>query len=130
MCISDLPGSRPDAPVNLLDIYPTLTELAGLPVPDHVEGQSLVPLLENPRVDWNRPTLTTNGYQNHAITSDRYRYIRWADRSEELYDFLIDPNEFINLAGDPEMQDVKDELSAWFPDVNAPTDNSNLSEAL
>ena len=124
------PGSRTDAPVNLLDIYPTLTELAGLPVPDHVEGQSLVPLLENPRVDWNRPTLTTNGYQNHAITSDRYRYIRWADRSEELYDFLIDPNEFINLAGDPEMQDVKDELSAWFPDVNAPPDNSNLSEAL
>ena len=101
-----------------------------MPVPDHVEGQSLVPLLENPRVDWNRPTLTTNGYQNHAITSDRYRYIRWADRSEELYDFLIDPNEFINLADDPEMQDVKDELSVWFPDVNAPPDNSNLSEAL
>lgn len=42
----------------------------------------------------------------------------------------IDPNELINLAGDPEMQDVNDELSVWFPDVNAPPDNSNLSEAL
>ena len=114
------PGTRTDAPVNLLDIYPTLTELAGLPSPDHAEGMSLVPLLENPDADWGRPTLTTNGYRNHAIGSDRYRYIRWADGSEELYDFVADPHEFTNLAGDPGMQAVKDDLAAWLPEESAP----------
>ena len=114
------PGTRTDAPVNLLDIYPTLTELAGLPAPDHVEGTSLVPLLANPDADWDRPTLTTNGYGNHAITSDRYRYIRWIDGSEELYDFVADPHEFTNLAGDPGMQAFKDDLAAWFPEESAP----------
>ena len=114
------PGTRTDAPVNLLDIYPTLTELAGLPMPNHVEGTSLVPLLEDPDADWDYPTLTTNNYRNHAITSDRYRYIRWADGSEELYDFVADPHEFTNLSGDPEMKAVKDSLAAWLPDENAP----------
>ena len=114
------PGTRTDAPVNLLDIYPTLAELAGLPSPDHVEGTSLVPLLVNPDADWDRPTLTTNGYRNHAISSDRYRYIRWNDGSEELYDFVADPHEFTNLAGDPGMQAVKDDLAAWLPEESAP----------
>ena len=114
------PGTRTNAPVNLLDIYPTLTELAGLPMPNHVEGTSLVPLLEDPDADWDYPTLTTNNYRNHAITSDRYRYIRWADGSEELYDFVADPHEFTNLSGDPEMQAVKDSLAAGLPDENAP----------
>ena len=114
------PGTRTDAPVNLLDIYPTLAELAGLPSPDHVEGVSLVPLLENPGADWDHPTLTTNGYGNHAISGDRYRYIRWTDGSEELYDIEADPHEFTNLAGDPGMNAVKAELAAWLPDENAP----------
>ena len=114
------PGTRTDAPVNLLDIYPTLAELSGLPSPDHVEGTSLVPLLENPEADWDRPTLTTNGYRNHAITSARYRYIRWADGSEELYDFVVDPHEFTNLASDPGMKVVKDEMAIWLPEENAP----------
>ncbi len=114
------PGTRTDAPVNLLDIYPTLAELAGLPAPDHVEGTSLVPLLENPDADWDQPTLTTNGYSNHAVSSDRYRYIRWSDGSEELYDFVSDPHEFTNLAGDPGMRATKDDLAAWLPDENAP----------
>ena len=114
------PGSRTDAPVNLLDIYPTLTELAGLPMPQHLEGISLVPLLENPDTDWDRPTLTTNGFQNHAITGHRYRYVRWADGSEELYDFINDPHEFENLAARADMEDVKARLAEWLPDHNAP----------
>jgi arylsulfatase A-like enzyme len=114
------PGTRTDAAVNLLDIYPTLAELSGLPSPDHVEGTSFVPLLENPDMDWGRPTQTTNGYGNHAISGDRYRYIRWEDGSEELYDIVADPHEFKNLAGDPGMNGVKDALAAWLPDDNAP----------
>ena len=114
------PGTSTDAPVSLLDLYPTLTELAGLPMPAHVEGTSLMPLLKNPDAEWDRPVVTTNGYQNHSITGDRYHYIRWSDGSEELYDFIGDPHEFVNLAGDPEMMAVKSELGKWLPDENAP----------
>ncbi|MFL2546806.1 MAG: sulfatase [Candidatus Rariloculaceae bacterium] len=114
------PGSRTDAPVNLLDIYPTLTELAGLPTPDHVEGTSLVPLLEDPDADWDRPTVTTNGFSNHSVTGHRYQYIRWSDGSEELYDFIEDPHEFENLAGQPDMTSVKAGLAQWLPEQNAP----------
>ena len=114
------PGTSTDAPVSLLDLYPTLTELAGLPMPAHVEGTSLMPLLKNPDAEWDRPVVTTNGYQNHSITGDHYHYIRWSDGSEELYDFVADPHEFVNLAGDPEMMAVKNELGIWLPDENAP----------
>ena len=114
------PGTRTNASVSLLDLYPTLTELAGLPIPAHVEGTSLMPLLKNPDSEWDRPVVTTNGYQNHSITDDRYQYIRWSDGSEELYDFVADPHEFVNLADDPEMTAVKSELGMWLPDENAP----------
>ena len=114
------PGTRTNASVSLLDLYPTLTELAGLPIPAHVEGTSLMPLLKNPDAEWDRPVVTTNGYQNHSITDDRYQYIRWSDGSEELYDFVADPHEFVNLADDPEMTAVKSELGMWLPDENAP----------
>ena len=114
------PGTRTDAPVSLLDLYPTLTELAGLATPAHVEGTSLMPLLKDPDANWDRPVVTTNGYRNHSITGDRYHYIRWSDGSEELYDFATDPHEFTNLAGDPGMKAVKSELGAWLPDENAP----------
>ena len=114
------PGTRTDAPVSLLDLYPTLTELAGLPTPAHAEGTSLMPLLENPDAAWDRPVVTTNGYRNHSITGDRYHYIRWSDGSEELYDFATDPHEFTNLASDPEMMAVKSNFAKWLPDENAP----------
>ena len=77
-------GTRSAATVSLMDIYPTLTELAGLETPDHIEGVSLVPLLKDPDAEWDRSVLTTNGYRNHAVTYDRYRYIRYADGAEEL----------------------------------------------
>ena len=114
------PGTETSAPVSLLDLYPTLTELAGLPAPAHLEGTSLVPLLEDPEAKWDRPVLTTNGYRNHSVTGDRYQYIRWSDGSEELYDFLADPHEFTNRADDPGLKAVKRELAEWFPDYDAP----------
>jgi arylsulfatase A-like enzyme len=103
-----------------MDIYPTLTELAGLDTPAHVEGRSLVPLLEDPTRDWNYPALSTYGYGNHAVVSERYRYIRYVDGSEELYDRLEDPNEWTNLAGLARFADVIEELSAYLPDDEAP----------
>ena len=64
-----------------------------------VERNSLVPLLRDPSVEWNKLTLSTHGYENHAGVSSRYKYIRCADGSEELYDVQNDPDEWTNVAG-------------------------------
>ncbi len=113
-------GSRCDRPVNLVDVYPTLVELCGLPHRDELEGKSLKSLLEDPQAPWDRPSLTTHGRNNHALRSQRYRYIRYADGSEELYDHERDPREWTNLAEDPRYEQVKRELAAWLPRKNAP----------
>jgi arylsulfatase A-like enzyme len=102
-----------------MDIYPTLVELEGLARPDHVEGRSLVRLLENPSLKWDYPVLSTYGYKNHSVVSEQYRYIRYSDGSEELYDIVADPNEWTNLAGNPRFGEVIDQLAARLPASDA-----------
>ena len=91
-------GSVCRAPVSLLDLYPTLIELCGLEAYDELEGNSLIPLLRDPGAPWDRPALMTYGQGNHAVRNNRWRYIRYADGSEELYDHDSDPEEWFNLA--------------------------------
>jgi len=112
------PGTRCDRTVSLLDIYPTLADLCGLPVGEHLEGRSLRPLLKDPEAAWDRPVITTHGRNNHAVRSERWRYIRYSDGGEELYDHESDPMEWTNLAGDPQHAGVKKELAGWLPKVN------------
>ena len=114
------PGSTTNWPVSLLDIYPTLVELAGLERPDYLEGNSLVPLLRNPSMEWDYPTLSTYGYENHAVVSSTYKLIRYADGSEELYDTRADPNEWANLAGDPQFDADRARLATFLPNDPAP----------
>jgi len=114
------PGTTSSVPVSLIDIYRTLAELTGLEVADHVEGRSLVPLLRNPSMEWDYPTLSTHGYENHAVVSNTYKYIRYADGSEELYDVRRDPNEWTNLAADPQYAAEKEALTAYLPTDPAP----------
>jgi arylsulfatase A-like enzyme len=102
-----------------MDLYPTLAELTGLDVPGHVEGRSLLPLLEDPNAAWDHPALTTYGFNNHAVRTERYRYIRYSDGSEELYDHRTDPNEWTNLAGDRRYSALKAQLAAEMPVENA-----------
>lgn len=117
------PGiTRPDSvssqPVSLLDVYPTLCDLAGIGPPEQLDGESLVPLLKDPGRIRERPAITTMGggeQAGYAARSDRWRYIRYADGSEELYDHANDPNEWTNLAGRPEHDSVKRSLAQWFP---------------
>ena len=114
------PGVRCDQPVNLLDIYPTLIDLCGLKARPELEGVSLKPLLKDPQAKWTRPSLTTFGRNNHALRSGHFRYIRYADGSEELYDHQKDPMEWTNLAGDSQYDSVKSELAEYFPQRNVP----------
>lgn len=108
-------------PVELLDIYPTLTELTGISPPAGLEGRSLVPLLEDPGAQPDRVALTTHNQGNHSVRDMQYRYIRYADGSEELYDLAADPREWDNLAAQPRVQEVKKRLASRLPqrDVKA-----------
>lgn len=114
-------GSVSPRSVDFMSIYPTLCELCGLPIPKHVEGVSIKPLLADPQAAWDRPALTTHGYQNHAVRSEGWRYIRYANGDEELYDEAADPQEWKNLASDPQHAAIKSELAHWMPSTNVPT---------
>jgi arylsulfatase A-like enzyme len=107
-------------PVSLLDIFPTLNELCHLGPVNSLEGNSLVPLLSAPRTTWNRPALIQYQRGNAAVRSQRFRYIRYHDSSEELYDHELDPNEWKNLAADRKYATIKQELAKWLPKKWAP----------
>jgi arylsulfatase A-like enzyme len=111
-------GTVSNRTVDFMSIYPTLSELCGLPVPAHVEGPSIKKLLANPAAEWDRPGLTTHGYQNHAARSEAWRYIRYENGEEELYDETNDPYEWNNLARDNKYDNVKANLASSFPKVN------------
>ena len=118
-------GATCARPVSLLDLYPTLLELAGLPAPAGLEGRSLVPLLRQPSAAWDRPAVMTYLRGNHAVRSERYRYIRYANGDEELYDHTTDPQEWTNLAARPALSTVKSDHARWLPRRDAP-DAPNL----
>lgn len=113
-------GRTSSRPVGLIDIYPTLLDLAGLPAYPLNEGRSLKPLLEDPEAAWPHAVLTTYGRNNHALRNEHFRYIRYEDGSEELYDHDADPNEWTNLAGDESYAGVIEGMRAQLPKVNAP----------
>lgn len=112
-------GVRTDALVELVDIYPTLAELCGLPVPEGLEGTSLVPVMNAP--DRPRKGAAFSQYprgkaMGHSMRTDRFRYTEWAEPGKpaigvELYDHQKDPNENVNLAGRPEHKELIEQLS-------------------
>jgi len=108
------PGTRCEKPVGLIDVYPTLVELAGLAQKDGIDGKSLVPLMKDPKQKWH-PAIMTMGKGNHAIRSDRWRYIRYSDGTEELYDHKNDPWEWTNLAGKKQYAKVINEHKKYLP---------------
>ncbi len=111
-------GVKINQPVQLLDLYPTLSELSGLPVNKGLEGHSLKPLLKNPNAKWQWPALTTHNQNNHTVRSERWRYIRYADGSEELYDHQNDPNEWTNLAKEKRFATIIAAHKKWLPKEN------------
>jgi len=79
----------------------------------------MLPLLKNPAAEWKLPAITTHGRNSHAVRSERWRYIRYANGDEELYDHDADPMEWKNLASESQFAKVKQELAAWLPKQNA-----------
>ncbi len=113
-------GQRSSRPAELLDMYPTLSELCGLEVPDHLEGLSLLPQLKDANAPRSRPAITTHNHDNHSVRTEQWRYIRYADGSEELYDMTNDSNEFTNLANDSRYAAEKETLRKLLPENNQP----------
>ncbi len=120
-----LPGVKPqvyDRPVGLIDIYPTLASLCGLgrPATHELDGVDLTPLLHDARAQRGRPVLSTYGPDCHSLRDDRFRYTRYLNGEEELYDHQADPHEWTNLAADPRFADDKARLRGSLPQPSAP----------
>ncbi len=113
-------GARCAEPVELLDLYPTLIDLVDLPSPGILEGHSLAPQLKDANAPRSWPAITTSNQGNHAVRARDWRYIRYADGSEELYDHRGDPDEWTNLAADPAHAETRRELARWLPVADVP----------
>lgn len=119
-------GRQASGLVEFVDIYPTLCDLAGLPIPDHLEGVSFRPLLDDPSRPWKKAAFSqypremfTTHLMGYSMRTDRYRFTAWVDRSDptqwnsiELYDHSVDPQENTNIAGRPESVEVLENLKA------------------
>ena len=122
-------GGNPKAktctrPVSLLDLYPTLIELCGLPKNARIDGRSIAPLVGNPQSVWPYPALITHSPHwlgpNHAVRSEHFHYIHYNKGGEELYDVAKDPYQWHNLADSLEHAATKAKLKKWLPKKNAP----------
>ena len=116
------PGVKPrqlcGKPAELLDIYPTLLELCGLPKNKKLEGHSLVPQLKDANAPRKWPAITTHNHDNHGVRSEHWSFIQYADGAQELYDMRKDPHEWNNLANDPKYADVIKEHQSFLPKEN------------
>jgi len=123
-------GQLCSKPVGLIDLYPTMLQMCGLPPKNSNQGDSLVPLLKNPSANWRFSTLTTYARGNHTLRSERYRYLRFEDGSEELYDHAEDPNEWTNLATNLKYTKLLKQFRKELPAKEAPYHPSVRSGAV
>ncbi|MEE2642654.1 MAG: sulfatase [Planctomycetota bacterium] len=107
-------GSRCNQPVSLIDVYPSLLDFAGLEAPSWLDGSSVGPQLKDPARK-RSAAISSYGAGNTSIRTENWRYIRYEDGSEELYDHRQDPNEWSNLASSPKYREIKEQLSAKIP---------------
>lgn len=108
-------------PAQLVDIYPTLVQLCALPMPQsQLDGRSLVPLMKNPAAEWKWPAITCNGRDSYSLTFEHWKYNRFFDGSEELYNHSVDPHEHTNLAREAEYNELKRSFGEYLPKQSHP----------
>ncbi len=110
------PNQTSERMVNLIDLAPTIADITKVPKRETWEGNSLLPLLKNPKLEWQTYTHTTFGLGNHTVTTDRWQYIHYFDGTSELYDIQRDPHEFVNLTQKPKYKKIKTELHQHLPE--------------
>jgi arylsulfatase A-like enzyme len=113
-------GGVCERPVDFMSVYPTLCDFAAIARPKHVEGDNIRSLLANPKAAWTNAAITTFRRNNHTIRTERWRYIRYADGGEELYDHTNDEYEWTNLVSNVAFEQVKKDLASRLPTVNKP----------
>ncbi len=113
-------GGTCDRVTSLLDLFPTLVDLCGLPAKAGLDGHSLVPLLRDPAASWDHPAITTYDFAEFSVRVEGWRYTRYIDDSEELYNHTTDGEEWRNLADDPAYRDIKARLARHIPATQAP----------
>jgi uncharacterized sulfatase len=118
---SKAPGKSTDRLAELIDVYPTIADLAGVKLEHKVDGKSLKPLLDDPALPWKAGAYTqvTRGggkkdgaFMGRSVRTERYRYNEWDEgkKGVELYDHATDPREHRNLAADPKYAKMVEEL--------------------
>jgi iduronate 2-sulfatase len=115
--IVSVPGVKPgktNAITELVDIYPSLAELAGLNIPSEVQGESFVPVLKNPEAHIKSGALSF--HRGIALREDKFAYMQYTDGTEELYDMEVDPLQFTNQASNPvysmDLQQIQNRLKS------------------
>ncbi len=113
------PGSECQRTVDSIDLFPTLCELADVPVPDQLEGHSLVRLLQDPSATWDHPAITIALPGDANVRTEKWAYIRYSNGDEELYDMTKDEMQWNNLAANQEFESVKAQLKKFIPEHKA-----------
>ena len=113
-------GKTCEAPVSLIDIFPTLIARAAIEKPAYADGYDLTTLLTNPDTKKDTPALSTWGRGNYSLRSSKWRYTIYFDGSEELYDHDADPQEWDNPANQQGFEAVKSSLKQYLPAYEAP----------
>ena len=114
-------GKKIEKPIGLVNIYPTVVSICDLPRNVNLDGDDMTKFIFDNSFEWKKPALTTISENNHALVSDKWKYILWSDGSEELYDRENDPDEWVNLADSEKFTPEKDKLSWYFPERVAET---------
>jgi len=115
--IFSVPGMKPgrsSSLVELVDFYPTCTELLGLPIPESLHGKSLVPILRDPTAAVRYTALSIHNRAGGGLRSAKWHYMKYGEQGEELYDMVNDPRQYTNVVDDPSYKEMLDEARANF----------------
>jgi arylsulfatase A-like enzyme len=112
-------GGVSDRNVSLMDVFPMLTQLAGIALKPGISGRSIVPLLRDPSAEWDHPVVSVYGDGHYSVIRGDWHYIRYAEGGEELYNLVDDPHEWDNLAGAADQANRIADMASFIPGQRA-----------